>query len=102
MQGHEVWFDIYSNLNCEPILCLDTLRIQKELQGNDCHDAFEDWIIMGDGKGYVTILCGNWIDDLFRQSFVLKWPAEGERKLLGVYWSQPSGPRYIVFNFHVL
>eukprot|EP00250_Pteridium_aquilinum_P022674 c2553_g1_i1 orf=96-4151(+) len=93
--GHETWFDIYSSLNCEPILCLDTLRLQEKFQRNDSHDAFEDWIVLGDGKGYVTVLCGSWVDDSFCQRFILKWPAEGERKLLGVFWSRPAGPSCI-------
>ncbi|KAI5063151.1 hypothetical protein GOP47_0021698 [Adiantum capillus-veneris] len=89
--GEETWFELFRNFNPEPIICLDTLQIQKKLQMNDSLDASEDWIAMGDSKGYVTVLCGSWIDDCFHQNLVLSWPAEGERKLLGVFWSHQSG-----------
>ncbi|KAH7404388.1 hypothetical protein KP509_15G022600 [Ceratopteris richardii] len=46
---------------------------------------------MGDCKGYVTVLCGSWSNKIFPERFYSRWRAEGERKLLGVFWSSCPG-----------
>ncbi|KAH7404369.1 hypothetical protein KP509_15G022100 [Ceratopteris richardii] len=89
--GQGTWFDVYRNLNSESIFCLDTTRLQNNLENSVDSISVEDWIVMGDCKGYVTVLCGSWSNKIFHERFYLRWRAEGERKLLGVFWSSCPG-----------
>ncbi|MCO5580983.1 hypothetical protein L7F22_034858 [Adiantum nelumboides] len=94
--GQETWFELFRNLNHEPIICMDTIQIQKALPAEkDGLGTLKDWIAMGDSKGYVTVMCGSWHSNYFHRSFLLRWPAEGERKLLGVFWSHHTGFSYV-------
>ena len=92
-EGQQNWTEVYGNPDLEPILCLDVLRHNGNLFSGDHHGSSEDWVVIGDSKGFVTVICGNWNNGLFQKTYLCKWPAEGERKLLGVYWSESLGPR---------
>ncbi|KAG6619439.1 uncharacterized protein LOC122317079 isoform X2 [Carya illinoinensis] len=74
-----------------PIVCMDVLSNKSsELCG-----AVEDWVAVGDGRGYMTIarvFCDSYTPEV---SLTFTWPAGIERQLLGTYWCKSLGYRYI-------
>lgn len=72
-----------------PIVCMDVLSNKSsELCG-----AVEDWVAVGDGRGYMTIarvFCDSYTPEV---SLTFTWPAGIERQLLGTYWCKSLGYR---------
>lgn len=72
-----------------PIVCMDVLSIKP----SEVCGGVEDWIAVGDGKGYITIV------RVLRDTFTAKvgltftWSAGIERQLLGTYWCKSLGYR---------
>ncbi|XP_019059747.1 PREDICTED: WD repeat-containing protein 6 isoform X2 [Tarenaya hassleriana] len=74
-----------------PIICMDVMR------GREMHKSCEldDWVVLGDGKGYMTIV--RVVDDTYDPVVGLRqsWKAGPERQLLGTFWCNSLGFRYV-------
>ncbi|KAL7112409.1 hypothetical protein ACP275_04G002200 [Erythranthe tilingii] len=73
-----------------PIICMNLLSKRSKSS-----DGFEDWVAIGDGKGRMTIVLVVGIDSSPKVDFILTWPAERERHLLGTYWCKSLENRFI-------
>uniref|UniRef100_A0A2P2JEE0 Uncharacterized protein MANES_05G010600 n=1 Tax=Rhizophora mucronata TaxID=61149 RepID=A0A2P2JEE0_RHIMU len=73
------------------IICMDLMskRLPKQSGGID------DWIALGDGKGYMTVV--RVMGDVYTPEvdITCTWPAEKERQLLGIYWCNASEYSFI-------
>ncbi|KAJ4844773.1 hypothetical protein Tsubulata_003478 [Turnera subulata] len=74
-----------------PIVCMDLLSLNVP----KCSSGVDDWIALGDGKGNMTVV--RVIGDIStpQVDFILTWSAGKERQLLGTYWCNALGFRFI-------
>lgn len=64
------------------------------LKSSELCGVVEDWVAVGDGKGYMTIVkVFSGVSDP-KVSLTFSWPAGMERQLLGTYWCKSLGYRY--------
>lgn len=90
--GQEKCTTIFKVKDKRPIICLD-IHVAKQVNGTDTQ---ENWAAFGDGKGKATVvqlLTSNLKHDLIG---CFDWNAEKERQLLGIFWSELLGHRYIL------
>ncbi|XP_026457214.1 uncharacterized protein LOC113357933 isoform X1 [Papaver somniferum] len=74
-----------------PIVCMDILPEK----ANDLSMKIQDWIAVGDGKGNVTIISVHAGVGTPKVALLFTWSAGLERQLLGTYWCQSLGHRYV-------
>ncbi|XP_075641415.1 uncharacterized protein LOC142613103 isoform X1 [Castanea sativa] len=85
------WTELVQVSNEVPIVCMDVLSLKSsELSG-----GVEDWLAVGDGKGYMTIVKVLSGVSAPKVSLTFSWQAGMERQLLGTYWCKSLGYRYI-------
>lgn len=84
--GNAKWTELAHVSTNSPIICMDVLS------SYTC--GVEDWIAVGDGKGWMTIVrvTGDFSSPELEIPFI--WSAESERQLLGTFWSKSLGNRY--------
>lgn len=78
-------------VNEVPIVCMDLLSMNSS---DICKDV-DDWIAIGDGKGNVTLVGVANGASSHKVVTWFTWLAEKERQLLGIYWCNSLGYRYL-------
>ncbi|XP_031112942.1 uncharacterized protein LOC116016710 isoform X1 [Ipomoea triloba] len=88
--GNASWTKLLHIGEDAPIVCMDMLSNR-----SDPSCGIDDWVAVGDGKGRMMIahLAGDVCSPKVECSFT--WSAEIERQLLGTYWSNSLGYRFI-------
>ena len=83
------WTELVQVSNEVPIVCMDVLSLKSsELSG-----GVEDWLAVGDGKGYMTIVKVLTDVSAPKVSLTFSWQAGMQRQLLGTYWCKSLGYR---------
>lgn len=92
--GEVKWTKLLQSSGEAPIVCMNLLTKERL----DLSSGIEDWVSVGDGKGYVTIV--KVLGDVSSPKLGLTytWSAESERQLLGTFWCKSLGYRYKVYN----
>ncbi|KAL1816485.1 hypothetical protein DCAR_0520886 [Daucus carota subsp. sativus] len=89
--GEVKWTKLLQSSGEAPIVCMNLLTKERL----DLSSGIEDWVSVGDGKGYVTIV--KVLGDVSSPKLGLTytWSAESERQLLGTFWCKSLGYRFI-------
>ena len=63
------------------------------LKSSELSGGVEDWLAVGDGKGYMTIVKVLTDVSAPKVSLTFSWQAGMQRQLLGTYWCKSLGYR---------
>ncbi|KAL8147904.1 hypothetical protein AgCh_005287 [Apium graveolens] len=89
--GDVKWTKLLQSSEEAPIVCMNLLTRDKP----DLSSGIEDWVSVGDGKGYMTIV--KVVGDVSspKSGLTFSWSAESERQLLGTFWCKSLGYRFV-------
>ncbi|KAK9147122.1 hypothetical protein Sjap_007025 [Stephania japonica] len=89
--GNIEWTELVHTSKKVPIICMDLISVSSANRSTDV----EDWIVIGDGKGNVTVVQVVDVVHAPTVKFTFTWSAGMERQLLGTNWCKSMGCRYI-------
>ncbi|KAF8008258.1 hypothetical protein BT93_K2049 [Corymbia citriodora subsp. variegata] len=85
------WTELARVSNEVPIICMELLPSNPYDPWNDA----DDWVAVGDGKGWTTVVRVVKNSDSPKVSASFSWAAEMDRQLLGIHWCKSLGHRFI-------
>ncbi|KAI6672617.1 hypothetical protein NL676_000523 [Syzygium grande] len=85
------WTELVRVSNEVPIICMELLPPNPYDPWNDA----DDWVALGDGKGWTTVVRVVKNSDSPKVSARFSWAAEMDRQLLGIHWCKSLGHRFI-------
>ncbi|XP_030551812.1 uncharacterized protein LOC115756249 isoform X2 [Rhodamnia argentea] len=85
------WTELVRVSNDVPIICMELLPSNPYDPWNDA----DDWVAVGDGKGWTTVVRVVKNSDSPKVSVNFSWAAEMDRQLLGIHWCKSLGHRFI-------
>ncbi|XP_056163038.1 uncharacterized protein LOC115689569 isoform X2 [Syzygium oleosum] len=85
------WTELVRVSNEVPIICMELLPSNPYDPWNDA----DDWVALGDGKGWTSVVRVVKNSDSPKVSASFSWAAEMDRQLLGIHWCKSLGHRFI-------